>query len=124
MGANSYLKNHAAELSSEQKLLALADQRINDKVLFHICCANVSIDLLANQIVKHIPLLPVNMQSTPNREFFSLTWRDLIAASVSIGLRPEFSANAKGTASSASAKARIAYCSMPGLWNPKSQLLY
>ena len=36
-------------------------------------------------------------------------------ARVSIGLRPEFSARAMGTESSASAKARIAYCSRPGL---------
>lgn len=36
-------------------------------------------------------------------------------ARVSIGLSPEFSANAIGTASRASAKARIAYCSRPGL---------
>lgn len=63
----------------------------------------------------NIPLLPVCMQSTPSREFCSLTCRDLIDASVSIGLKPEFSANAIGTESSASAKARMAYCSNPGL---------
>lgn len=62
-----------------------------------------------------IPLLPVSMQSTPKRELFSLTWRDLIEARVSMGLRPEFSASAKGIASKASANARMAYCSIPGL---------
>jgi hypothetical protein len=36
-------------------------------------------------------------------------------ARVSMGLRPEFSASAIGTQSSASANARIAYCSRPGL---------
>lgn len=61
------------------------------------------------------PLLPVCMQSTPNLVFFSLACRDLMLASVSIGLRPEFSASAMGTQSRASAKARIAYCSRPGL---------
>lgn len=61
------------------------------------------------------PLLPVNMQSTPSRVFFSLTCRDLIDARVSIGFKPEFSANVSGTASRASANARMAYCSMPGL---------
>lgn len=61
-------------------------------------------------------MLPVIMQSTPRRELFSLTWRDLIDARVSIGLKPEFSARANGTASSASANARMAYCSMPGLY--------
>lgn len=63
-----------------------------------------------------LPLLPVCMQSTPSRVFFSFTCRDLIAARVSIGLRPEFSASAMGTESSASANARMAYCSRPGLY--------
>lgn len=62
-----------------------------------------------------LPLLPVCMQSTPNLVFFSLACRDLMLAKVSIGLRPEFSASAIGTESKASAKARIAYCSSPGL---------
>lgn len=62
-----------------------------------------------------LPLLPVCMQSTPNLVFFSLAWRDLMLASVSMGLRPEFSARAMGTESRASAKARMAYCSRPGL---------
>jgi hypothetical protein len=62
-----------------------------------------------------LPLLPVCMQSTPSLVFFSLACRDLMLASVSMGLSPEFSASAMGTASSASAKARIAYCSRPGL---------
>ena len=65
---------------------------------------------------KDLPLLPVIMQSTPRRELFSFTWRDLMDASVSIGLRPEFSDRANGTESSASANARMAYCSMPGLY--------
>ncbi len=62
-----------------------------------------------------MPLLPACMQSTPSREFFSFTCLDLIEAKVSMGLRPEFSASAMGTESRASAKARIAYCSSPGL---------
>jgi hypothetical protein len=69
-----------------------------------------------------IPLLPVCMQSTPSLVFFSLACRDLMSARVSIGLRPEFSAKAIGTASSASAKARIAYCSRPGLCRVVSAL--
>lgn len=63
-----------------------------------------------------IPLFPVCMQSTPRREFFSFTCRDFTEASVSMGLNPEFSASASGTASNASAKARMAYCSIPGLY--------
>lgn len=62
-----------------------------------------------------LPLLPDCMQSTPNRGLVSLTCLDLMDARVSIGLRPEFSASAIGTESSASAKARMAYCSRPGL---------
>lgn len=35
----TYLKDHAAELSGEQKLLALADQRVDGEVLLHIIAA-------------------------------------------------------------------------------------
>lgn len=77
--------------------------------------ASVSTDHgIEGVLLNNVPLLPVDMQSTPKREFFSLTCRDLIAAKVSIELKPEFSARAMGTASSASANARMAYCSMPG----------
>lgn len=76
------------------------------------------------EILKNLPLLPVCMQSTPSRELFSLTCRDLMAASVSIGLKPEFSAKAIGTESKASAKARMAYCSRPGLCKYVLDLLY
>lgn len=33
-----------------------------------------------------------------------------------MGFKPEFSANVRGTASRASANARMAYCSIPGLF--------
>lgn len=39
-----------------------------------------------------------------------------------MGLKPEFSARANGTASIASANARIAYCSIPGLYSRKVSL--
>ena len=39
------------------------------------------------------------------------------AASVVMGESPEFSASASGMSSNASAKARIAYCSIPGTWD-------
>lgn len=55
------------------------------------------------------------MQSTPSLVLFSFTCLDLIEARVSIGLKPEFSARVMGTESRASAKARMAYCSIPGL---------
>lgn len=32
----AYLKNHAAQLSGQQQLLALSDQRVDRKVLSHI----------------------------------------------------------------------------------------
>ena len=72
---------------------------------------------------RNVPLLPVCMQSTPNLEFFSFTCLDLIEASVSMGLRPEFSASAMGIESSASANALIAYCSSPGLCVNECQIL-
>jgi hypothetical protein len=56
------------------------------------------------------------MQSTPRREFFSVTCRDLISARLAMGERPEFSARAMGIASRASAKALMAYCSKPGVF--------
>lgn len=31
-----YLENHAAKLGSEQELLALANERVNSKVLAHV----------------------------------------------------------------------------------------
>jgi hypothetical protein len=34
--SKAYLKNHTAKLSSEQKLLALSDQRVNGEVLAHV----------------------------------------------------------------------------------------
>ena len=52
----------------------------------------------------------------PNRVFFSLTCLDFTEANVSMGDNPEFSAKAIGTVSSAFAKALIAYCSIPGLF--------
>lgn len=70
------------------------------------------------------PLLPVNMQSTPSRLFFSFTCRDLIEARVSIGFKPEFSANVRGMASRASANARMAYCSIPGLFKTVSRVVH
>lgn len=62
-----------------------------------------------------ISLLPLCIQSTPSLEFFSRAWRDLMDARVSIGDRPEFSARARGIASRAWEKARMAYCSNPGV---------
>jgi hypothetical protein len=59
-----------------------------------------------------IPFEPFMLQSTPRRELFSVTWRDLTEVNVSIGLRPEFSARANGTASKADANERMAYCSI------------
>lgn len=53
----------------------------------------------------------------PNREFFSLICRLLTSVRVSMGGRPLFSARARGMASRADAKARMAYCSMEAIWN-------
>jgi hypothetical protein len=54
-------------------------------------------------------------QSIPNLGLFSVTCLLFTSASVSIGERPEFSANASGVESKAWANARMAYCSMVGI---------
>lgn len=56
-----------------------------------------------------VPCSPI--QSTPILGFSSLTWEDLALDNVYIGSNPEFSDNAWGTTSKASAKALIAYYS-------------
>ena len=88
----------------------VAQLELEGSKLHGICRAWVRAKLNSNS-----PLLPVCMQSTPNLELFSLACRDLMLARVSMGLRPEFSASAIGTQSSASANERNAYCSRPGL---------
>jgi hypothetical protein len=52
----------------------------------------------------------------PNFEFPSLICRLLTSARVSIGDNPLFSAKARGTASRAAENARMAYCSIEGIW--------
>ena len=62
------------------------------------------------------PFSPLPLQSMPNFEFFSFTCRERISVSVSIGDKPLFSARASGIASRADANARIAYCSIVGIF--------
>jgi hypothetical protein len=64
----------------------------------------------------HSPLSPLPMQSMPRRVFPSATCRLRTSANVSIGGSPEFSASASGTESSADANARMAYCSIEGIY--------
>jgi hypothetical protein len=52
----------------------------------------------------------------PRAGSFSFTWRAFTSVNVWIGDRPEFSASARGTLSSASEKARNAYCSRDEIW--------
>lgn len=84
----------------------------------HSCVASISCCLfpISGSITNasRMSLLPVCMQSTPSREFFSVTCRLLMLASAAIGDSPEFSASVIGIWSSASANARMAYCSRPG----------
>ena len=65
------------------------------------------------------PLSPLLKQSIPNRELPSWTCRLFTSVRVSIGDRPLFSARARGTASSAAENARIAYCSIVGIYEMK-----
>ena len=120
---STYFQHHPTQLRGEKQLLPFPNQGVDDKVFAHIwvgtsarsCPLFFFLGRKGVDKTQNAPLLPVCMQSTPSRAFLSLTCRDLIAASVSMGLRPEFSARAIGMESSASAKARMAYCSRPGL---------
>ena len=71
---------------------------------------------LSEGSIQKVPLLPNCKQSIPKRVFFSLICLDFTDARVSIGGNPEFSANAIGMVSRAFAKARMAYCSIPGVF--------
>jgi len=78
----------------------------------HICCSIQIIYVSTHKTcAQYWPLVPRPRQSMPSLGFFSRTWRDLMIASVCIGGWPEFSVSARGILSSASEKARIAYCS-------------
>jgi hypothetical protein len=55
-------------------------------------------------------------QSIPNRGLFCVICCDLTSDTILIGEKPLFSANANGIDSSASANARIAYCSIVGIY--------
>mmetsp|Transcript_33466 Transcript_33466/g.84011 ORF Transcript_33466/g.84011 Transcript_33466/m.84011 type:complete len:251 (+) Transcript_33466:104-856(+) len=68
----------------------------------------------SNTFCSLMSVTPSLQQSTPWRGQPSLIWRALMAATVSMAGRPEFSARAAGMVSSASANARMAYCSMVG----------
>mmetsp|Transcript_13890 Transcript_13890/g.43563 ORF Transcript_13890/g.43563 Transcript_13890/m.43563 type:complete len:251 (+) Transcript_13890:110-862(+) len=75
------------------------------------CCLPTSV---SNTPCSVMSLVPSSLASTPRYGLPSTAWRVLTAVSVLMGCRPLFSASASGTASSASAKARMAYCSTPG----------
>mmetsp|Transcript_2997 Transcript_2997/g.10764 ORF Transcript_2997/g.10764 Transcript_2997/m.10764 type:complete len:261 (-) Transcript_2997:920-1702(-) len=74
------------------------------------CCLPISV---SNTCCSAMSLTPESMQSTPRRGLPSATCRAFTVATVDMGARPLFSASAIGMSSSASAKARTAYCSMP-----------
>mmetsp|Transcript_45949 Transcript_45949/g.80302 ORF Transcript_45949/g.80302 Transcript_45949/m.80302 type:complete len:251 (-) Transcript_45949:939-1691(-) len=65
-------------------------------------------------------LLPIWLQSTPRRGLPSASWRALMEVTSVMGDRPAFSARAIGRSSRASAKARMAYCSIPGTVSAKA----
>jgi hypothetical protein len=67
-------------------------------------------------VYSYVPLVPFSMQSIPRAGLFSFTWRAFTSVNVWIGDRPEFSARANGMLSSASEKARKAYCSRDEIW--------
>ena len=64
----------------------------------------------------YTPRLPFPRQSIPNVDRPSFTCRLLTSAKVSIGDNPLFSARARGIESKADANARMAYCSIDGIY--------
>mmetsp|Transcript_26200 Transcript_26200/g.63682 ORF Transcript_26200/g.63682 Transcript_26200/m.63682 type:complete len:449 (-) Transcript_26200:275-1621(-) len=89
------------------------------KIILHSCVASLICCSLptsvSNTRCSRMSLVPASRQSTPRRGFFSASWRERSAASVSMALRPLFSASAAGTASSASANARTPCCATPAM---------
>mmetsp|Transcript_8515 Transcript_8515/g.13447 ORF Transcript_8515/g.13447 Transcript_8515/m.13447 type:complete len:438 (+) Transcript_8515:1175-2488(+) len=81
------------------------------------CCFPIRV---SNTPCVFMSLVPVSLQSTPRCGFFSRSCWDFTMATVSMGGSPLFSASAVGIESSASANARIAYCSTPGMWSAAS----
>merc|ERR1719389_706731 len=74
------------------------------------CCLPIKV---SNTFWRFMSFVPCCKQSTPRKGQSWATCAALTAVSSAMGLSPEFSARAMGTSSSASAKARIAYCSGP-----------
>mmetsp|Transcript_30986 Transcript_30986/g.68696 ORF Transcript_30986/g.68696 Transcript_30986/m.68696 type:complete len:297 (+) Transcript_30986:585-1475(+) len=68
---------------------------------------------VSNTFCSRMSLVPTSLQSMPRYGFFSSIWRLRTDVKLSMGGRPLFSARDRGTACSASANARIAYCSTP-----------
>jgi hypothetical protein len=103
-------------LCCEEILLPLRNQRVVYELLLHVY-SYPTYQQSSNRHIQadSIPFCPLPTQSIPNLELPSVTCRLLTSARVSIGGRPLFSESARGTASSAEAKARIAYCSIDGI---------
>mmetsp|Transcript_1677 Transcript_1677/g.3849 ORF Transcript_1677/g.3849 Transcript_1677/m.3849 type:complete len:297 (-) Transcript_1677:802-1692(-) len=87
------------------------------RIILTTCVASIICCFFPMRVSKtfcfFMSLVPSSLQSIPRRLFFSATCCALTAVRLSMGASPEFSASASGMASSASAKARIAYCSTP-----------
>mmetsp|Transcript_9052 Transcript_9052/g.15311 ORF Transcript_9052/g.15311 Transcript_9052/m.15311 type:complete len:262 (+) Transcript_9052:202-987(+) len=81
------------------------------------CCFPMSV---SNTKCSFMSLVPIWLQSTPRRGLPSARCLDLMSVTSRMGDRPAFSARAMGMSSNASAKARMAYCSMPGTVSAKA----
>ena len=128
------LEDHLDHLRRQEQLLPLGDERVENVLVAHVCLAGrppsrgrgrlcAGSAHLGKRSARPptchgpaLPLVPLNKASTPRRGFCSVTWRALMPVSVSMGAKPEFSARVNGTASRASANARMAYCSMLDTW--------
>jgi hypothetical protein len=98
--------------------LPFGNEWVIHELLFHICSRPCEVSGVNNPKERsfNTPLFPLLKQSIPNRELPSWTCRLFTSVRVSIGERPLFSAKARGTASSAAENARIAYCSIVGIY--------
>ncbi len=76
------------------------------------CCLPTSV---SNTFCLRMSMSPVHMQSTPRKGLLWAICAAFAADTVEMGERPEFSARAMGISSRASAKARMAYCSIPAI---------
>lgn len=112
------LKKHIPEWPTD---IAVASKSVGRKRIVPSCLPGRGSALpeLPEKGNGYTPKSPLPRQSIPNVDRPSFTCRLLTSARVSIGDNPLFSARAKGIESKADANARMAYCSIEGIYARK-----